>query len=57
MMHRVFIAADSVIKNNKDQVVKTLWTENEEGEPVVLLKCADEKDEASQIAKYIKYET
>ena len=50
-------AADSVIKNNKDQVVKTLWTENEEGEPVVLLKCADEKDEASQIAKYIKYET
>jgi DNA helicase-2/ATP-dependent DNA helicase PcrA len=50
-------AADSVIKNNKDQVVKTLWTENEEGEPLVLLKCADEKDEASQIAKYIKHET
>ncbi|MDY0083494.1 MAG: UvrD-helicase domain-containing protein, partial [Ignavibacteriaceae bacterium] len=24
-------AADSVIKNNKDQVPKTLWTENEEG--------------------------
>lgn len=47
-------AADSVIKNNKDQVIKTLWTENEEGEPVALLKCADEKDEASQIAKYIK---
>lgn len=50
-------AADSIIKNNKDQVIKTLWTENEEGEPLVLLKCADEKDEASQIAKYIKYET
>ena len=50
-------AADSVIKNNKDQVVKTLWTDNEEGEPLVLLKCADEKDEASQIAKYIKHET
>jgi len=49
-------AADSVIKNNKDQVVKTLWTENEEGEPVMLLKCADEKDEASQISKYIKNE-
>jgi DNA helicase-2/ATP-dependent DNA helicase PcrA len=49
-------AADSVIKNNKDQVIKTLWTENEEGEPVILLKCADEKDEASQISKYIKHE-
>ena len=50
-------AADSVIKNNKDQVPKTLWTDNEEGEPIVLLKCADEKDEASQISKYIKHET
>lgn len=50
-------AADSVIKNNKDQVAKTLWTENEEGEPLVLLKCTDEKDEASQIAKFIKQET
>lgn len=50
-------AADSVIKNNKDQVQKTLWTENEEGEHLVLLKCADEKDEAQQIAKYIKQET
>ncbi|HQF43284.1 MAG TPA: UvrD-helicase domain-containing protein [Ignavibacteriaceae bacterium] len=50
-------AADSVIKNNTDQVPKTLWTENEEGEPVMLLKCADEKDEALQMAKYIKQET
>ncbi len=50
-------AADSIIKNNKDQVAKTLWTENEEGEQIVLLKCADEKDEASQISKYIKNET
>ncbi len=50
-------AADSVIKNNKDQVIKTLWTENEEGEPLVLLRCTDEKDEASQIAKFIKHET
>lgn len=50
-------AADSVIKNNKDQVQKTLWTENEDGEPIVLLRCADEKDEAQQIAKFIKQET
>jgi DNA helicase-2/ATP-dependent DNA helicase PcrA len=49
-------AADSVIKNNTNQLEKTLWTDNEEGEPIVLLKCADEKDEAGQIAKYIKQE-
>ncbi len=49
-------AADSIIKNNKDQVDKTLWTENDEGEPVQIVKCSDEKDEASQISKFIKYE-
>ena len=47
-------AADSVIKNNKEQIDKTLWTKNEEGEKVTLLKCSDEKDEAYQISKYIK---
>ncbi len=49
-------AADSVIKNNKDQMVKTLWTENNDGEKLIVIKCADEKDEAHQIAKYIKNE-
>lgn len=49
-------AADSIIKNNKDQVDKTLWTENETGELVQIVKCSDEKDEASQISKFIKFE-
>ena len=49
-------AADSVIKINKDQMVKTLWTENNDGEKLIVIKCADEKDEAHQIAKYIKNE-
>ena len=49
-------AADSVIKNNKGQIKKTLWTENNDGEQLTMLKCADEKDEAFQIAKRIKKE-
>jgi DNA helicase II / ATP-dependent DNA helicase PcrA len=49
-------AADSVIKNNRDQIIKTLWTENNDGEQLVLIKCSDEKDEAFQIAKHIKHE-
>ncbi len=49
-------AADSVIKNNKGQIKKTLWTENNDGEQLTVLKCADEKDEAYQIAKRIKKE-
>lgn len=47
-------AADSIIKKNSNQLEKTLWTENKEGEKVSLIKCTDEKDEASQIIKCIK---
>jgi ATP-dependent DNA helicase UvrD/PcrA len=49
-------AANSVIKKNKDQIVKTLWTENNDGELLTLMRCSDEKDEAYQIARYIKQE-
>ena len=49
-------AADSIIKNNKDQLIKTLWTENNDGEKLSVIKCADEKDEALQIARHIKRE-
>lgn len=49
-------AADSIIKNNTDQIQKTLWTENNDGEQLTIMKCADEKDEAFQIAKKIKKE-
>ncbi len=49
-------AADSVIKNNAGQIPKTLWTENVDGEKLNVIRCADEKDEAYQIAKAIKKE-
>jgi len=49
-------AADSIIKNNSDQITKTLWTDNNDGEELSLIRCTDEKDEAFQIAKQIKKE-
>jgi DNA helicase-2/ATP-dependent DNA helicase PcrA len=49
-------AADSIIKNNSDQINKTLWTSNEDGEPITLIKSSDEKDEAFLVAKQIKQE-
>jgi len=49
-------AADSIIKLNTDQIDKTLWTSNDEGEKIGILRCSDEKDEAFQIAKRIKSE-
>jgi len=52
----ILAAADSVIKNNTEQIQKTLWTENNDGEHLTILRCSDEKDEAFQIAKQIKKE-
>ena len=52
----ILAAADSVIKHNPNQIQKTLWTENNDGEQLTLIRCADEKDEAYQIAKKIKKE-
>lgn len=52
----ILAAAESVIKNNKNQIDKTLWTKNNDGEQLTLIRCADEKDEAFQIAKCIKKE-
>ncbi len=52
----ILAAADSIIKNNTEQITKTLWTENNDGEEITLIRASDEKDEAFQIAKRIKKE-
>jgi DNA helicase II / ATP-dependent DNA helicase PcrA len=45
--------ADSIIKKNKKQLEKTLWTDNHEGETITLLQNYDERDEANRIVNYI----
>jgi len=45
--------ADSIIKKNTKQLDKTLWTEQGLGDPVILLKNYDDRDEANRIAQYI----
>ena len=52
----ILAAAGSVIKNNTGQIPKTLWTKNNDGEELSIIKASDEKDEAFQIAKRIKKE-
>ncbi|MCX7876386.1 MAG: UvrD-helicase domain-containing protein [Melioribacteraceae bacterium] len=52
----ILAAADSVIKNNSEQIPKTLWTENNDGELISIIRASDEKDEAIQIARRIKKE-
>lgn len=45
--------ADSIIKKNKNQLDKTLWTEKQHGETITLLENFDERDEANRVADYI----
>ncbi len=46
-------AADSIIKQNSDQLEKTLWTDNSMGDTITLLENYDERDEANRVANYI----
>ncbi|MEX1121405.1 MAG: UvrD-helicase domain-containing protein [Balneolales bacterium] len=45
--------ADSIIRQNKNRLEKTLWTENLEGNTITLLDNYNERDEANRIASYI----
>lgn len=49
----ILVAADCVIRNNKNQIAKTLWTDNDEGPKIDVLHCNDEHDEAIKIVSII----
>lgn len=53
----ILAAAGSVIKNNLDQIQKTLWTENAEGEPLSLHICTDEREEGYKVVALIEEES
>ncbi len=46
-------AANSVISHNKDQIFKKVWTSNDSGEKIQIIKTATEGEEASWIASRI----
>lgn len=48
--------ADEVIKNNKRQIKKTLFTENEEGDKVTLTEVFSDRDEGMMVVKWILHE-
>jgi DNA helicase-2/ATP-dependent DNA helicase PcrA len=45
----ILAGADSVIKHNRKQIPKTLWTDNPAGDPITVLETADEGEEAHKI--------
>jgi len=50
----ILAAADSVIKNNKNQIHKTLWTSNPQGELITIIEAEDDKDEGLKIVSHIQ---
>ncbi len=46
-------AANSIIAYNKNQLKKEIWTENEKGEQIVILKAATDNEEGKKIAQNI----
>lgn len=52
----ILALADDVIKNNKRQIKKTLFTENYEGDLVTLSEVFSDRDEAMMVVKWILHE-
>lgn len=48
--------ADEVIKNNKRQIKKTLFTDNHDGEKVTLAEVFSDRDEGMMVVKWILHE-
>ncbi|MFC2130666.1 ATP-dependent helicase [Bacteroidota bacterium] len=50
----ILAAADSVIKNNRKQLNKTLWTDNPDGELIEIINSSDDRFETEDIVGIIK---
>ena len=48
--------ADALIQNNTNRLQKHLWTDNDRGDPVKVLQCADDQDEALRIVHIVQEE-
>ncbi len=53
---RILSLADQVISNNNNQIKKTLWTDNKDGEYITMLETMTDKEEAYRSARYITEE-
>lgn len=53
---RILAAADDVIKRNRGQISKDLWTDNEEGEKIRVTTLRDEREEGSEVLRIVRAE-
>ena len=50
----ILAAADALIANNRARRHKTLWTENDTGEPIRVVTCVDERQEARHVLEQFR---
>ncbi|MDD4663256.1 MAG: UvrD-helicase domain-containing protein [Caldisericia bacterium] len=50
----ILSASNAIVKNNHKREKKVLWTDNENGNPLHLIICMNEKDEAQKIVRIIQ---
>ncbi|MEM9074744.1 MAG: UvrD-helicase domain-containing protein [Myxococcota bacterium] len=48
---RILRVAHAVIRRNLDREPKEMWTDNEDGQPVLVVRCEDERDEARMVVR------
>jgi DNA helicase II / ATP-dependent DNA helicase PcrA len=51
---RILRAAHGIIRRNLEREPKELWTDNDEGPKVVVVRCDDERDEARMIVRAVR---
>ena len=52
----IVAAANSIISNNRDQIEKSIWTDNRQGNLLRLIRASDERDEGNKVASSIQNE-
>lgn len=50
----IVLASNAIIKKNKHQIPKNVYTNNQKGDPIIFYGCVDEVQEAQTIAEEIK---
>lgn len=50
----ILAAANALIDNNSGRMGKTLWTQGEQGEPIILYSALNEEDEALYVARKVQ---
>ena len=53
----IISVADKLIRYNREQLQKNLWTSNPQGEPVSIIQCSDDHEEGNQIVHMIQKES